>query len=80
MTSRFIVSQPTDANAARITEIHVAAMDLNTLLHAQFPTPESIIALRKFLTIYTASQLTNPKSRMLVTRDAETDLVFTFVK
>ena len=79
MTSRFIVSRPTDADAARIAEIHVA-MDPNPLLHAQFPTPESLMALQQFLAMYTAGQLTSPNSGVLVTRDAETDLVVAFIK
>ena len=66
MTSRFIVSRPTDTDAARIAEIHVAAIDLNPLLYVQFPTPESLVALREFLVMYMAGQLTSLKSGVLV--------------
>jgi len=80
MASRFIVSRPTTADAPRIAEIHLAAMDLNPLLHVQFPTPESLVSLREFLVMYTAGQLTSPKSGVLVARDAETDRAVAFVK
>lgn len=35
--------------ASRIAEIHLLAMDSNPLLHAQCPTPESLMAAREFL-------------------------------
>lgn len=38
-----------DEVAARVAEIHLQAMDSNPLLHAQFPTPHSLTAARKFL-------------------------------
>lgn len=55
-------------------------MDPNPLLHVQFPTPESLVALHEFLTVYTAGQLTSPVSGVLVARDAETDRVVGFAK
>ncbi|KAK0708233.1 hypothetical protein B0H67DRAFT_495469 [Lasiosphaeris hirsuta] len=80
MARDFTILRPTAADAARIAEIHLAAMDSNPLLHVQFPTPESLEALRAFLATYTASQLDNPVSGVLVARDPETGGVASFAK
>ena len=81
MTRRdFVVARPTTADAARIAEIQVAAMEPNPLLHAQFPTPESLMALREFLAADTAKRLGCPASGILVARDPATDAVVGFAK
>jgi len=80
MPRNFAISQPTPANAARIAEIHLTAMDANPLLHAQFPTPESLRAAKQFLTEFTDSQLTNATSGVLVARDNETGTIVGFAK
>ncbi|KAK3381526.1 hypothetical protein B0H63DRAFT_207635 [Podospora didyma] len=55
----FVISRPAVAGdaASRIAEIHLAAMDSNPLLHAQFPTSSSLAALQTFLESHTAIQL-----------------------
>jgi hypothetical protein len=85
MGGNFIISRPSEADWARIAEIHLAAMDENPLLHAQFPTPNSLTGLRAFLESLTASQLHaaaegTPTSGILVARDADTGTIASFAK
>lgn len=47
--TRFTLTRARPADAPRIAEIHLAAMDANPLLHAQFPSPASLARLRQFL-------------------------------
>ncbi|KAB5566590.1 acyl-CoA N-acyltransferase [Coniochaeta sp. 2T2.1] len=80
MSSQFHISTPLTADVARIASIHVAAMDSNTLLHAQFPDPETLGRLRTFLENYLTNELTNPKAGILVARDAVTDEIVSYAK
>lgn len=80
MARDFVVTRPQEADAPRIAEIHLAAMDSNPLLHAQFPTPESLESLDQFLAAYTVEQLHNSTSGVLVARDPETGVVVGFAK
>lgn len=80
MARDFVVSRPQQADAPRIAEIHLAAMDPNPLLHAQFPTPNSIAKLRDFLEADTASRLRDPASGVLIARDPETGTIAAFAK
>ncbi|KAK3292699.1 uncharacterized protein B0H64DRAFT_329042 [Chaetomium fimeti] len=80
MARNFEVTRPQEADAPRIAEIHLAAMDANPLLHAQFPAPESLRALRSFLEDYALEQLRNAASGFLVARDPETGVVAGFAK
>ncbi|KAL2197858.1 hypothetical protein P885DRAFT_68073 [Corynascus similis CBS 632.67] len=72
--------RPQDADAPRIAEIHLAAMDANPLLHAQFPAPESLKSLQRFLEVNTVEQLRDPSTGVLVARDPETGIIAGFVK
>ncbi|KAL2016842.1 hypothetical protein VTK56DRAFT_2917 [Thermocarpiscus australiensis] len=76
----FVVSRPQGTDAARIAEIHLAAMDSNPLLHAQFPTWESLKALEHYLEAYTADQLRDPPSGVLVARDPKSGVIVAFAK
>ncbi|KAK0617327.1 hypothetical protein B0T14DRAFT_435023 [Immersiella caudata] len=76
----FTIATPSLAEAARIADIHIAAMDANPLLHAQFPTPASLAAARKFLMRYTASQLGSATPGVLVARERETERAVGFAK
>lgn len=80
MARDFVVTRPQEADAPRIAEIHLAAMDANPLLHAQFPARDSLTALRRFMEDYALEQLRNPTTGFLVARDPETDVVAGFVK
>jgi len=55
-------------------------MDSNLLLHAQFPTSESLWALQDFLAVWTHSQLRDPRSQVLVARDPSSGEIVSFVK
>ena len=80
MARDFVISRPLEADAPRIAEIHLAAMDANPLLHAQFPARESLQSVRRFLEAYTAGQLRSPDSGVLVARDPETGAIAGFAK
>ena len=80
MARDYVVSRPDEADAPRIAEIHLAAMDANPLLHAQFPSPESLQSVRRYLEAYTAEQLRSADSGVLVARDPETGAVAAFAK
>ncbi|KAK4241769.1 acyl-CoA N-acyltransferase [Achaetomium macrosporum] len=80
MARDFVITRPHEADAPRIAEIHLAAMDSNPLLHAQFPTPESLESLQQFLRAYTAEQLQNAASGVFVARDPDTGLIAGFMK
>jgi hypothetical protein len=58
------------SHARRIADIHLAAMDLDPLLHAQFASPEILEALRESLCAYTTSAIRAPDASELITRDA----------
>ncbi|KLU86597.1 hypothetical protein MAPG_05609 [Magnaporthiopsis poae ATCC 64411] len=63
------LSTPTANDCGRMAEIHVRAMEANPLLHAQFPTSESVRRLEAFLAEHYASIITprSPaRSRVLV--------------
>ncbi|KAK4149069.1 hypothetical protein C8A00DRAFT_47244 [Chaetomidium leptoderma] len=80
MARDFVVTRPQEPDAPRIAEIHLAAMDANPLLHAQFPAPESLKALEQFLEAYTVQQLRDSGSGVLVARDVDTGVVVGFAK
>jgi hypothetical protein len=81
MARNFDVTRPQEADAPRIAEIHLAAMDSNPLLHAQFPAPDSREALGRFLEAYAAEELRDPAaSGVLVAREPETGAIAGFAK
>lgn len=80
MARNFVVTRPQEADAPRIAEIHLAAMDANPLLHAQFPAPDSREALRRFLEEYAAEELRDPASGVLVAREPDTGAIAGFAK
>lgn len=85
MARDFEIARPQPPDAARIAAIHLAAMDANPLLHAQFPTPESLNQLQGFLEAYTAEQTRSAAANaapagVLVARDAATGMIVGFAK
>ena len=80
MNPEFDVSTASEEDAVRIAAIHLAAMQSNILLHAQFPTPQSLVNLETFLAGLTRSQLRDPASSVLVARDKESQEIVSFAK
>ncbi|KAK0659175.1 hypothetical protein QBC41DRAFT_308014 [Cercophora samala] len=80
MGQDIVISRPSEADARRIAEIHISAMDSNPLLHAQFPTPEGLQALHRFLEAETLDEIRDPVSGVLVARDGPAGPVTGFVK
>jgi len=76
----FIITRPSLDDASRIAEIHVAAMDENPLLHAQCPTPQSILSLQKFLEKEVIGCIRENVSGILVARDPVTDVIVGFAR
>jgi hypothetical protein len=66
----------------RITAIFFAAFDHNTLLHAQFPSPQAINSFKKIFAQETLSAISSPDSKtaVLVVRDLKTKEVISFAK
>ncbi|KAK3333778.1 hypothetical protein B0T19DRAFT_459222 [Cercophora scortea] len=88
MPRDFVISQPrTSEDAARIAEIHIVAMDSNPLLHAQFPTPDSLRGLQEFLTDYYQPSSNGESNKsaaasegVLAARDPESGVIAGFAK
>ncbi|KAL2259373.1 hypothetical protein VTK26DRAFT_6977 [Humicola hyalothermophila] len=85
--TEFVVSEPLEADAARIAQIHLAAMHPNPLLHAQFPTREARRNLERFLEEEHTAKHLRRRSRgcrggggFLVARDPATDVVAAFMR
>lgn len=80
MSPTIQICSPSPTDAARIADIHLAAMDSNPLLHVQFPTPASLEGLRHYLQAYTISELDDPTKGVLVARYSETNEIISFAK
>lgn len=76
----FELSRPLETDAPRIAQIHLAAMDTNPLLHAQFPTLEGRQNLERFLAEHTAKQIRRGKEGILVAREPETGAIVGFAR
>jgi hypothetical protein len=78
------LSPATAADVDRIAAIHLAAFDSNVLLHAQFPTPSSLAALRSILSndmLHTIQEGETSRKVVLVVRDsAAGDQIIGFAK
>lgn len=76
----FAISAPSEGDASRIAAIHVAAMNSNILLHAQFPTPKALRNLEGSLASLTMSQLKDPKVGVLAAHHAQSREIVSFIK
>ncbi|KAI0129447.1 acyl-CoA N-acyltransferase [Xylariales sp. AK1849] len=76
----FDVTTPNESDANRIASIHIAAMQSNMLLHAQFPTRGSLRSLHRYLVDDTALHLRNVSKGILVARDSDSQDIVGFVK
>lgn len=79
-SSSLRVCAPSASDAARIADIHLAAMNSNPLLHAQFPTPSSLARLRDYLEAYTTRELEDRTKGVLVARLNDTNEIISFAK
>lgn len=71
---------PTDADADEIASLHLLSFDSNVLLHAQFPTPQSLKGLQGFLSQDAIRDLQDPGKTLMVVRDSETSRIVSFAK
>ena len=67
-----VLSHATPQDAARISEIHMAAFGSNKMLLAQFPTPAIRAALRNSIERKALADIDDPKTSVLVVRELET--------
>jgi hypothetical protein len=70
------LSVATEADVESIASIHLAAFDSNVLLHAQFPTAESLRGLQALLSQDALNIIQNGRSSgkvILVVRDTQID-------
>ncbi|KAF8858065.1 hypothetical protein BDZ45DRAFT_591659 [Acephala macrosclerotiorum] len=78
------LSAATAVDVDEIAAIHLAAFDSNVLLHAQFPTPASLDALRSYLSQEMLASIRGgeeSKQAILVVRDTEaSDRIISFAK
>jgi hypothetical protein len=78
--SRLVVERPAERDASKVADIHLEAMNENELLHAQFPSPEALNYLRRWLAEETVEHLQAPDKGVLVARDGESREIAGFVK
>jgi hypothetical protein len=70
------LSDAAPRDVERIASIHLAAFDTNVLLHAQFPTPESLAVLHSILgqeMLYTIQNTQVSGKAVMVVRDTEAE-------
>jgi hypothetical protein len=80
MMTKFLISRPRVAAAARIAEIQTTAMGSNKLLLRQFPSLESIAAFQKFLEDDAAAKLGGSDPGMLVAQVVDTNEIIGIIK
>lgn len=74
------VAAAAESDASVIADVHLAAMEDNLLLHAQFPTADSIVFLRDFLAKDTVEHIQDASKGVLIARDVASGEVASFVK
>ena len=70
----------TEADADEIASLHILSFNSNVLLHAQFPTPESLKGLHTFLSQDAIRDLKDPGKALVVVRDTEAKRIAGFAK
>ena len=73
--SSLTLSLATHEDVARIAAIHLAAFNVNPLLHAQFPTPQDLANLQEFLAEDTSEELSDPTKAVLVVKTGEEKII-----
>lgn len=67
-------------DAAKVADVHLNAMGDNALLHAQFPSPESLEFLRGWLENDTAQHVEDGSKGVLIAKDDRSKETASFVK
>lgn len=70
----------TETDADEIASLHLLCFDSNVLLHAQFPTPESLKGLHTFLSQDATRDMQDPGKALMVVRETETNGIVSFAK
>ncbi len=73
--SSLTLCSATHEDATRIAAIHLAAFDVNPLLHAEFPTPQDLANLQEFLAEDTIKELSDPMTAVLVVKTREGKII-----
>ncbi|KAM5348723.1 hypothetical protein ACJ41O_008546 [Fusarium nematophilum] len=76
----FEIVVPSEKDAPDMASTHLAAMDANLLMHAQFPNAESREFLRSWLCKDTLEHIRSADKGVLIARDTETGKIASFVK
>lgn len=76
----FEILVPSEREAPGVTDTFFAAMDINLLMHAQFPNPESKEFFRGWLFRDTMDHVKSVDKGVLVARDPETGKIASFAK
>ena len=76
----FDIIVPSRGDAAGLASLHIAAMDANLLMHAQFPNDEARQFLHSWLCEDTQHHIANDNTGVLIARDADTGRIASFVK
>ncbi|KAF5972010.1 gnat family protein acetyltransferase [Fusarium bulbicola] len=76
----FEILVPSEREAPGVTDTFFAAMDINLLMHAQFPNPESKEYFRGWLFRDTMDHVQSIDKGVLVARDPETGKIASFAK
>lgn len=74
------VEPAAEGDAVDIADVHLTAMEDNLLLHAQFPSPESLAFLREWLAKDTIEHTRDASKGALVARDEASGAIASFVK
>ena len=67
----FTISVATPSDAPRIAEIHMLAFGSNSMLRAQFPSPDIRLALQKAISEKALADILDPWVDVLVVKDTE---------
>jgi hypothetical protein len=76
----FDIFVPSEREAPGVTDTFFAAMDINLLMHAQFPNPESKEFFRGWLFRDTMDHVQSVDKGVLVARDPKTGKIASFAK
>lgn len=76
----FDIVSAVEGDAAEVADVHLKAMDDNALLHAQFPSDESLAFLRGWLANDTVQHMKDDNKGVLLAKDVKSKEIASFVK
>ncbi|KAF7545890.1 hypothetical protein G7Z17_g8824 [Cylindrodendrum hubeiense] len=76
----FDIVVPSENDAPEVASTHLAAMDANLLMHAQFPNAESREFHREYLRKDTLDHIADEDKGVLIARNTDTGKIASFVK